>query len=74
MRSIAALPTEPATKPTIAAILAVAGSILTHWRKAQEAQRLAEQLLFLGDEALAARGTSREAVIDRIRRVMTERD
>jgi hypothetical protein len=56
----------------MAVVFAVIGTVMTEWSRAQEAQKLAEKYLSLSDKTLAARGTTREAVIDRIRRVMTE--
>lgn len=46
---------------------------MTEWSQAQKAQKFAEKYLSLSDEALAARGTTREAVLDRIRQVVTGR-
>lgn len=49
-------------------------SIARGWSQARKAQRLAEEYLVLSDAALAEHGTSREAVINQIRRVATDLD
>ena len=72
MSSVTAEPTESTSKRVIALGFAIIGTVMTEWSRAQKAQKLAEKYLTLSDEALAARGTTREAVIDRIRQVMTE--
>lgn len=60
-------------KRAAAMVAAVVGATAAQWTRALEAQRLAEKYLYLNEQALAARGTSRDAVIDRIRRVMTDK-
>lgn len=72
MSSITAEPTLSTSKRVIAVVFAIIGTVMTEWSRAQKAQKLAEKYLSLSDETLAARGTTREAVIDRVRRVMTE--
>jgi len=71
MSSVTAEPTLSTSKRVVTVGLAVIGKVMTEWSRAQKAQKLAEKYLSLSDEALAARGTSREAVADRIRRIMT---
>lgn len=73
MSSITTSPELSAPKQAVATVLALAGAVVAQWARAQEAQRLAEQYLCLSEEALMARGTTREAVIDRIHRVMTDK-
>ena len=73
MSSITTSPELSASNRAIAKIIAIAGSIASQWARAQEAQRLAEKYLYLSDENLMTSGTTREAVIDRIRRVMTDK-
>jgi hypothetical protein len=73
MSSITTSP-ELSTQKTVAAtIIAFFGAIAAQWARAQEAQRLAEKYLCLSEQALMERGTNREAVIDRIRGVMTDK-
>lgn len=73
MSSITTSPELSASNRTIAKMFAIAGSIASQWARAQEAQRLAEKYLCLSEQALMERGTTREVVIGRIRRVMTDK-
>lgn len=62
-----------APKRAAARIVEIAQAIADQWNRAQKAQFLAKKYLGLSEEILIARGTSRDAVIDRIRRVMTDK-
>ena len=73
MSSITATPVLSTPKRVTETVLAIAGTVVTVWSQARVARLLAEEYLSLSDEALMARGTTREAVVDRIRRVMTDR-
>lgn len=66
--------TAPAPQRTAASLLSFVQSIGANWRRARRAQHLAETYLYLSDEALLARGTTREAVTESIRSVLTETD
>lgn len=73
MSSITQTPVLSAPKRVTETVLAIAERFVTIWSQARAARLLAEEFLSLSDEALMARGTTREAVVDRIRRVMTDR-
>lgn len=73
MSSTTAAPALSASKRATEMILSFAGTVVTVWSQARVARLLAEEYLSLSDEALIGRGTTREAVVDRIRRVMTDR-
>lgn len=73
MSSITTSPELSASTRATAKIIAIAGSIASQWARAQEARRLAEKYLYLSDEDLMTSGTTREVVIGRIRRVMTDK-
>lgn len=72
MNSIAAARSVSAWKFGTANLLAIAGSIVDNWGRASTAQQIAEKYLFLSDDALKARGTSRGEILDQIRRIMTD--
>lgn len=55
-----------------AMLVRAVSKILAGWSRACEAQYLAERYLMLSDAALAERGTNREAIISRIRSIVTE--
>lgn len=69
MADITSIPVAP--KRLATGLFSAAQSVADVWSRAFEARRLAETYLFQDDDLLAAQGISRDAVIDRIRLILT---